>query len=310
MFKKSIAALFVGTSVLMTACGGNAATTAPAAEAPAASTETAPETEAPAASTETAPEAAETAASVPAEAAGTEERAAAQIETELTDGVLTIRLDGGPQKDGFYWEYYTGDKGDATFVELITQANDDGCAYAGSFKAIEDAGDAEDYIRLVYRSLLFLAFLGDVFLVFDFGRGGDFFLSGNVCFIIYEQIILAAHGYKLKDFFWIYIVAGIMLTAFIIACDRLPDKIKIGKMRWPMTFYLSSIFTHGISGLALMLMLPNTNFFMMGLGSFLFMISDMILTSYKFIFDNNKWLIRLNSLTYFTGILLIVLATL
>ena len=139
MFKKSIAALFVGTAVLMTACGGNAATTAPAAEAPAASTETAPE-------------AAETAASVPAEAAGTEERAAAQIETELTDGVLTIRLDGGPQKDGFYWEYYTGDKGDATFVELITQANDDGCAYAGSFKAIEDAGDAEDYIRLAYTN--------------------------------------------------------------------------------------------------------------------------------------------------------------
>ena len=66
--------------------------------------------------------------------------------------VLTIRLDGGPQKDGFYWEYYTGDKGDATFVELITQANDDGCAYAGSFKAIEDAGDAEDYIRLVYTN--------------------------------------------------------------------------------------------------------------------------------------------------------------
>ena len=88
MFKKSIAALFVGTAVLMTACGGNAATTAPETEAPAASTETAPETEAPAASTETAPEAAETAASVPAEAAGTEERAAAQIETELTDGVL------------------------------------------------------------------------------------------------------------------------------------------------------------------------------------------------------------------------------
>ena len=27
MFKKSIAALFVGTAVLMTACGGNAATT-------------------------------------------------------------------------------------------------------------------------------------------------------------------------------------------------------------------------------------------------------------------------------------------
>ena len=169
------------------------------------------------------------------------------------------------------------------------------------------------YDFVSYQSLLqaalFLAFLGDIFLVFDFGRGGDFFLSGNVCFIIYEQIILVANGYALKDFFWIYIVAGAMLITFIIACGKMPDKIKIGQMRWPMTFYLSSIFTHGISGLALMLMLPNTNFFMMGLGSFLFMISDMILTSYKFIFNNNKWLIRLNSLTYFTGILLIVLST-
>ena len=169
------------------------------------------------------------------------------------------------------------------------------------------------YSFVSYQSLLqaalFLAFLGDVFLVFDFNRGGDFFLSGNVCFIIYEQIILAANGYKLADFIWIYIVAGLMLLAFIFACQKWPDVIKIGKMRWPMTFYLSSIFTHGISGLAMMLMLPGTNFVMMGLGSFLFMLSDMILTSYKFIFDNNVWLVRLNSLTYFTGILLIVLAT-
>ena len=169
------------------------------------------------------------------------------------------------------------------------------------------------YEFVSYQSLLqaalFLAFLGDIFLVFDFNRGGDFFLSGNVCFIIYEQIVLVDNGYKLKDFFWVYIVAALMLLAFIYACGRWPEVFKLGKMRWPMTFYLSSIFTHGITGLALMLMLPETNFAMMGLGSFLFMISDMILTAYNFVFDNNKWLIRLNSLTYFTGILLIVLAT-
>jgi hypothetical protein len=48
---------------------------------------------------------------------------------------------------------------------------------------------------------------------------------------------------------------------------------------------------------------------MMGIGSLLFMASDMILTAYRFIFNNNKWLIRLNSLTYFSGLLLIVLST-
>ena len=164
-----------------------------------------------------------------------------------------------------------------------------------------------------YQSLLmaalFLAYLGDVFLVFDFGRGGDFFLAGNICFIIYEQIVLVSHGLGLKDFYWTFIVAGILLFGFIMGCQFKPDVFKLGKMRWPMTFYLSTILTHGITGLAMIILLPGTNYVMMGIGSFLFMISDIILTSYRFIFNNNKWLIRANSLTYFIGLLLIVLST-
>ena len=85
--------------------------------------------------------------------------------------------------------------------------------------------------------------------------------------------------------------------------------VSFGMMRWPMIFYLSSIFMHGITGLALMIMLPGTNYAMLGLGSFLFMISDIDLNVYRFIFNNNKWLIRFNSLTYFVGLLLIVLST-
>ena len=130
-----------------------------------------------------------------------------------------------------------------------------------------------------------------------------------MCFVIYEQIVLVDNGYELKDFFWIYIVAYGMLGVFILACSKWPETFKLGKMRWPMTFYLSSIFTHGISGLALVLMLPDTSYVMMGIGSFLFMISDMILTTYKFVLGNNKWLVRANSLTYFVGMLLIVLST-
>ncbi|MBR3257781.1 MAG: hypothetical protein IKF96_02200, partial [Eggerthellaceae bacterium] len=76
----------------------------------------------------------------------------------------------------------------------------------------------------------------------------------------------------------------------------------------PMTWYLSTIFMHGITGLALMIYLPGTRFMLMGLGSLLFMISDIDLNAYRFVFNNNKWLIRFNSLTYFVGLLLIVLA--
>ena len=41
----------------------------------------------------------------------------------------------------------------------------------------------------LFIAALIFAWLGDVFLVFDFGRGGDFFLAGNVCFIVYSQIV-------------------------------------------------------------------------------------------------------------------------
>ena len=165
------------------------------------------------------------------------------------------------------------------------------------------------YQTLLIAALI-LAWLGDIFLVFDFNRGGDFFLAGNICFVLFEQIILVDQGsYWFNDFAWTYVVVILMLAVVIFASGRWPDKIKMGKMRWPMIFYLSSIFMHGITGLALMIMMRGTSYAMLGLGSFLFMISDIDLNLYRFVFNNNKWLIRFNSLTYFGGLLLIVLST-
>ena len=164
--------------------------------------------------------------------------------------------------------------------------------------------------QTLLMAALILAWLGDVFLVFDFNRGGDFFLAGNICFTLYEQIILVDKGgYWFSDFWWTYVVAGAMLLIVIYASGRWPDRIKMGKMRWPMIFYLSSIFMHGITGLALITMMPGTSYAMLGLGSVLFMISDIDLNLYRFVFNNNKWMIRFNSLTYFIGLLLIVLST-
>ena len=164
--------------------------------------------------------------------------------------------------------------------------------------------------QTLLMAALILAWLGDVFLVFDFNRGGDFFLAGNICFVLYEQIVLVDRGgYWFNDFAWTYVAAGLMLAFAIFATGRWPERIIMGKMRWPMMFYLSSIFMHGMTGLALMLMMPGTSYAMLGLGSVLFMISDIDLNLYRFVFNNNKWLVRFNSLTYFTGLLLIVLST-
>ena len=164
--------------------------------------------------------------------------------------------------------------------------------------------------QLLLMAALILAWLGDIFLVFDFNRGGDFFLAGNICFTLYEQAVLIDKGgYRFNDFAWTFVVVGLMLAIVIFATGRWPEKIRMGKMRWPMIFYLSSIFMHGITGLALMIKMPGTGYAMLALGSFLFMVSDIDLNVYRFILNNNKWLIRFNSLTYFGGLLLIVLST-
>lgn len=167
--------------------------------------------------------------------------------------------------------------------------------------------DFVSYQSLYMVALLF-AYFGDLFLVFDFGRGGDFFLAGNICFTVYDQIVMVDHGLSFRDFWWVFLIVALILGLFIALCSKYPEKIRMGKMRWPMTWYLSTILTHGITGLAMAILLPGTKFVMMGIGSFLFMISDMILTAYRFVYNDNKWLIRANSLTYFVGLLLIVLA--
>jgi uncharacterized membrane protein YhhN len=156
---------------------------------------------------------------------------------------------------------------------------------------------------------LIMAWLGDVFLVFDFGRGGDFFLAGNVGFTLYEMMVMSDNGLTFRQYGWVFAVVAAMLGLFIFACSKWPNKFRLGKMRWPMTFYLSSIYTHGITGLFMALLVAVPAFRVMGIGSFLFMISDIILTLYNYVFGENKWLVRANSLTYFVGLLLIALST-
>lgn len=162
--------------------------------------------------------------------------------------------------------------------------------------------------HLVLMVALFFTWMGDVFLLVDLNRGGDFFLCGNVLFFTYEMAALTEQGRNFADFWWVFLVAGSLVGLFIWLAKKFPDKLKLGKMRWPMTLYLTSIILHGIAGLALMVLLPGTSWALMGLGSFLFMLSDFILTVDRFVTPNNKWLVRSNSATYFIGLLLIVLS--
>jgi hypothetical protein len=162
--------------------------------------------------------------------------------------------------------------------------------------------------HLLLMVALFLAWMGDVFLLIDFNRGGDFFLCGNVCFFTYELAACIDKGFSFANFWWVFLLEFLLVGIFILLAKKYPDILKLGKMKGPMILYISSITLHGMMGLALMILLPGTNLALLGLGSVLFMISDYILTVDKFVIRNNKWILRSNSAFYFTGLLLIVLS--
>ena len=71
----------------------------------------------------------------------------------ITDGVLTVWIDGeGPELDGFGWTWSPVVPDEPSPVELITQSTDDGHDYAGSFKALDNSGEADDVIRIVHTN--------------------------------------------------------------------------------------------------------------------------------------------------------------
>ncbi len=162
--------------------------------------------------------------------------------------------------------------------------------------------------HIMLMAALFLAWMGDLFLLIDLNRGGDFFLGGNVCFVFYEMAVAMDNGYKFIDFAWVIPTLVVIMLAFIFCAKKFPKVLKLGKMKWPMTLYLTSISFHGLMGIALMTLLSGTPYFVLGLGSLLFWISDMILTVDHFVIIGNKWILRANSAFYFTGLLLIVLS--
>jgi len=80
----------------------------------------------------------------------------------IENGIMTIRLEAvGPQREGFFWTVYDGDKGDASFAELLTETDmAEGYAYIGSFRGLDTGTDT---IRLVHTNGFYI----DEYMDFD-----------------------------------------------------------------------------------------------------------------------------------------------
>lgn len=166
---------------------------------------------------------------------------------------------------------------------------------------------SSNYISVTLLVAIILAALGDVFLLFSFNHGLDFFLAGNIAFIAFETTLLTAIV-PISTFWWIYLLAPIMVTILGVCFVKFPNFFKVGKKKPVVLFYASSIFMHGITGLAIAIYTSSPAALILGLGSLLFMFSDIAITFNKFVCPDNKWVLRLNSALYFTGLYMIVLS--
>lgn len=79
--------------------------------------------------------------------------------------------------------------------------------------------------HIILIGALVLAWLGDIFLVFDLGRGGDFFMAANICFFIYGISVLYDNSYTFSFFWWVLLITFVMLTTFIILYQKITKGI-------------------------------------------------------------------------------------
>ncbi|MCQ2488972.1 MAG: lysoplasmalogenase [Clostridia bacterium] len=157
---------------------------------------------------------------------------------------------------------------------------------------------------------VFFAFLGDVFLLWSFSKGGVLFGVGNVVLFCYELQYFAANGLAFKDYWWFLIIlAVVFITWACLWYGGWYDYSKKPIMKWIFTPYILSVTLHGTLSIAGLFVLPSSaKSILLCCGLILFMISDYFISLHKFKYTESKAILRLNSGTYFIGLMLVALS--
>lgn len=160
-----------------------------------------------------------------------------------------------------------------------------------------------------YHAVLMLAiafsWAGDVLLLFSFVKGGVPFSIGNILFVVYMVLYMDKLGVPFARVWWcipLFIVMWGTLHALTMK-GWLNGKHKVGFAR-----YCLSSTAHGCLGVAFAAACPTPRVLLLGAGLMLFTISDYFLALHNFKAPQSKTILRLNSGTYFIGLLLIVLS--
>lgn len=152
---------------------------------------------------------------------------------------------------------------------------------------------------------LCFAFLGDVLLLWDFFKGGVSFSLSNVLIFHYFHRYLDSKGLCFSDYAY-FLIPLLLLTGLFVffAFGSFLPKLE-GKAAYAICAYIFSVNLHGSLGLITLFLLSDAKSLLLSFGCILFMISDYFIMFHKFGREERKSVLRLNSFTYFIGLLLI-----
>jgi len=153
-------------------------------------------------------------------------------------------------------------------------------------------------------ALLFTC-IGDIVLLFNFNTGAFFFGCGNILLFVHEIMLLEIKGVTFADYWWFLIIYVALLGGYF-TLEHFSTHFKISKEDRVKAFlYLFLVSMHGSIGLTAYFVTTYAPAIVMGIGSFMFMMSDYVLCSYKYSFNHEKSVHKLNTFLYFAGILLL-----
>ena len=153
-------------------------------------------------------------------------------------------------------------------------------------------------------------FIGDVWLLWSFTKGGISFAIGNFILFFFELRFFAAQGLKFSQYWWFLLIFAALIGTFLyLWFGGWYIKSSKKELRYAFPAYIMSVTLHGTLSIAgLFLLKPAPTNFLICCGFILFMISDYFISLHKFKYLKSKAILRLNSGTYFTGLLLAALS--
>ncbi|MBQ3519390.1 MAG: hypothetical protein IKJ63_04560 [Clostridia bacterium] len=145
------------------------------------------------------------------------------------------------------------------------------------------------------------SWLGDVLLLFSFLYGGISFMVGNAFFVAHLVAVAAQNNVTFAQVWWAIPLTIVVASVFYIL--HFTKKVDFKTTGILMPIYVTTVTSHGMLSMAVANAVGGIHMILLSAGLVLFMISDYFLTTHKFI-RHEKWVLRCNSGTYFTGMLL------